>query len=204
MPLIHLAAPRYTLPLSELEGVVLEIALILLTAAVVWGAWAYNRLIRDRNRVAAAWSDIDVQLLRRHDLVPRLVDAVRAYADYERATLTALTELRARSVAAGRLADKARLEDEVEAGLHRLIALAEDYPDLKADKNFLQLQRDLVEVEDHLQYARRYYNGAVRIYNTRLDTVPDLLIARPFGFSPREFFEVPGREVRAAPAVELA
>lgn len=181
----------------------MEIALILPAAVAIWGAWAYNRLIRDRNRVAAAWSDIDVQLLRRHDLVPRLVEAVRAYADYERATMTAVTGLRARSVTAEKLADKARIEDEVEAGMHRLIALSEDYPDLKADDNFLQLQRDLTDIEDHLQYARRYYNGAVRIYNTRLDTVPDLLIARPFGFSPREFFEVPGREVRAAPTVAL-
>jgi len=195
--------PRYTLPLTDSEGVTLEIALILPAAVAIWGAWAYNRLIRDRNRVAAAWSDIDVQLLRRHDLVPRLVEAVRAYADYERATMTAVTGLRARSVTAEKLADKARIEDEVEAGMHRLIALSEDYPDLKADDNFLQLQRDLTDIEDHLQYARRYYNGAVRIYNTRLDTVPDLLIARPFGFSPREFFEVPGREVRAAPTVAL-
>ena len=195
--------PRYTLPLTDSEGVTLEIALILPAAVAIWGAWAYNRLIRDRNRVAAAWSDIDVQLLRRHDLVPRLVEAVRAYADYERATMIAVTGLRARSVTAEKLADKARIEDEVEAGMHRLIALSEDYPDLKADDNFLQLQRDLTDIEDHLQYARRYYNGAVRIYNTRLDTVPDLLIARPFGFSPREFFEVPGREVRAAPTVAL-
>ena len=195
--------PRYTLPLTDSEGVTLEIALILPAAVAIWGAWAYNRLIRDRNRVAAAWSDIDVQLLRRHDLVPRLVEAVRAYADYERATMIAVTGLRARSVTAEKLADKARIEDEVEAGMHRLIALSENYPDLKADDNFLQLQRDLTDIEDHLQYARRYYNGAVRIYNTRLDTVPDLLIARPFGFSPREFFEVPGREVRAAPTVAL-
>jgi LemA protein len=181
----------------------LEILMIVALVLAGWAVWAYNRLVRDRNRVRAAWSDIDVQLLRRHDLVPRLVEAVRAYADYERATITAVTELRARSLAAQRLADKAQAEDEIEAGVHRLIALAEDYPDLEADENFLELQRDLTEIEDHLQYARRYYNGAVRIYNTRIETVPDLVVARTFGFQASEFFAPPGGEVRIAPAVEL-
>lgn len=171
---------------------------------VLWGVLIFNRLVRDRNQVRSAWSDIDVQLTRRHDLVPRLVDAVRAYADYERATLTAVTELRARAEAAGPLRDKARLEDEMEAGLHRLIALAEAYPELKADGNFLQLQRDLVETEDHLQYARRFYNGSVRIYNTRIESFPDMLVAKPFAFVPAEFFAVDDAEVRAAPRVELA
>ena len=178
---------------------------IIIVAALLtgWAVVMFNRLVRDRNQVRAAWSDIDVQLTRRHDLVPRLVDAVRAYADYERATLTAVTELRARAEAAGRLRDKARLEDEMQAGLHRLIALAESYPELKADGNFLQLQRDLVETEDHLQYARRFYNGAVRIYNTRIETFPDMLVAKPFGFTPAEFFAVDDAEARAAPRVEL-
>ena len=181
----------------------IEILIVIAVLLVGWAVWAYNRLVRDRNRVRAAWSDIDVQLLRRHDLVPRLVEAVKAYADYERATIAAVTELRARSQAARRLADKAQAEDEIETGVHRLIALAEDYPDLKADGNFLELQRELTEIEDHLQYARRYYNGAVRIYNTRIETVPDLVVARVFGFEASEFFEAPGAEVRAAPAVEL-
>jgi len=179
---------------------------IMIVAALLtgWAVVMFNRLVRDRNQVRAAWSDIDVQLTRRHDLVPRLVDAVRAYADYERATLTAVTELRARAEAAGRLRDKARLEDEMQAGLHRLIALAESYPELKADGNFLQLQRDLVETEDHLQYARRFYNGAVRIYNTRIETFPDMLVAKPFAFAPAEFFAVDDAEARAAPRVELS
>jgi LemA protein len=178
---------------------------IMIVAALLagWIVVMFNRLVRDRNQVRAAWSDIDVQLTRRHDLVPRLVDAVRAYADYERATLTAVTELRARAEAAGRLRDKARLEDEMQAGLHRLIALAESYPELKADGNFLQLQRDLVETEDHLQYARRFYNGAVRIYNTRIETFPDMLVAKPFAFAPAEFFAVDDAEARAAPRVAL-
>lgn len=174
-----------------------------LIALAVWAIVIFNRLVRERNRVAASWSDIDVQLTRRHDLIPRLVEAVKAYSDYEKATLLAVTELRGRSEGARKLADKAALEDQIEAGLHRLIALAESYPDLKASENFLELQNDLTEVEDHLQYARRFYNGAVRIYNTRLETFPDMLIARPFGFHQAEFFEAEGAEVRAAPRVEM-
>ncbi|MDH3945281.1 MAG: LemA family protein [Chromatiales bacterium] len=178
------------------------IALLLTAAAVIVGAiLVFNRLVRERNRVRAAWSDIDVQLTRRHDLIPQLVEAVKAYSDYEKATLLAVTELRGRSEGAQRLVDKAELEDQIEAGLHRLIALAESYPDLKASENFLELQRDLTEVEDHLQYARRFYNGAVRIYNTRLDTFPDLLVARPMRFRPAEFFEAAGTDVRATPRV---
>jgi LemA protein len=179
------------------------LALLAAAALTIWGVVLYNRLVRDRNRTSAAWSDIDVQLTRRHDLVPKLVEAVKAYARYEQATLTTVTELRSRSEAASRLPDKARLEDELEAGLHKLIALAESYPDLKASQNFLELQRDLVEVEDHLQYARRFYNGAVRMFNTRIESFPDLLIARAFGFRQREFFDAGDADVRALPGVEL-
>ena len=179
------------------------IVVALLGGLLLWGVLVFNRLVRDRNQVRAAWSDIDVQLTRRHDLVPQLVEAVRAYADYERATLVAVTELRARAEETASLPDKARLEDAMEAGLHRLIALAESYPELKADGNFLQLQRDLVETEDYLQYARRFYNGAVRIYNTRIQSFPDMLVAGLFAFRPAEFFAVDEAEVRAVPRVEL-
>jgi LemA protein len=151
----------------------------ILIVLLAGGIWIFNRLVKDRNQVRNAWSDIDVQLRRRHDLVPQLVNAVKAYADYEKATLTAVTELRTRSEAASHLPEKAALEDAMESGLHRLVAVAEDYPDLKADENFLQLQESLLEVEDHLQYARRFYNGAVRIFNTRIESFPHLLLARP-------------------------
>jgi LemA protein len=176
---------------------------MLLAGLALWGVLIFNRLVRDRNQVRSAWSDIDVQLTRRHDLVPQLVEAVKAYASYERATLAAVTSLRGQAEAAGSLRDKARLEDEMEIGLHRLIALAEAYPELKADSNFLQLQRDLVAVEDQIQYARRFYNGAVRIYNTRTETFPDSLVARPLGFTAAEFFAADDAEVRDAPRVEL-
>ena len=159
-------------------------------AVVVLGAIVvFNRLVADRNQARAAWSDIDVQLTRRHDLTPQLVAAVRGYADYERATLTAVTEMRARVDAAVALADRARLEDELGRQIERLLALAESYPDLKASGNFLQLQCDLVAIEDHLQYARRFYNGAVRQLNTRIEQFPDLVVARLAGFRRLEFFE---------------
>jgi len=172
---------------------------ILATVAIV----IFNRLVNDRNQALAAWSDIDVQLTRRHDLVPSLVKAVKAYAGYEQATLTAVTELRARSEAAQHLGDRARFEDEMVAGINRLVALAEAYPDLKADQNFLELQQELSAIEDHLQYSRRFYNGSVRIYNTRLESFPDMIVARAFGFQPREFFAVDADEIRALPQVDL-
>ena len=182
----------------------METILIILIGLIVAGILVFNRLVRDRNHVLAGWSDIDVQLTRRHDLVPQLVAAVKAYADYEQATLTAVTELRLQSQGASGLAEKAHLEGEMASGIMRLIAVAESYPDLKADENFQQLQRDLVEIEDYLQYARRFYNGAVRIFNTRIESFPSLLIARPMGFHQAEFFAVSGDEVRDAPKIELS
>ena len=156
---------------------------------LLWGIFIFNRLISSRNRSEAAWSDIDVQLQRRHDLIPRLVEAVRAYAGYERATLETVTALRTRSEQLERVSEIAGVEQQIETGVHRLIALAEDYPDLKANQNFLSLQNELTEIEDHLQYARRFYNGAVRHLNTRIQSFPDLLVARPFGFVEAEFFD---------------
>ncbi len=178
-------------------------AITLLTIAVAAAIWIYNRLVADRNQVSNAWSDIDVQLVRRHDLVPQLVNAVKAYADCEQATMTAVTELRARSDAAAALAEKAALEDSLEAGLHRLIAVQEAYPALKADENFRALQDSLKEVEDHLQYARRFYNGSVRILNTRIESFPHLLLARPLGFRQAEFFEA-DEAARRNVAVQLS
>jgi LemA protein len=180
------------------------LALILLAGIALWAVLVFNRLVRDRNQVRAAWSDIDVQLTRRHDLVPQLVRAVQAYASHERSTLEAVTEMRKRAEAATALPEKAQLEDRMAVGIERLIALAEGYPELKADGNFLKLQRDLVEVEDHLQYARRFYNGSVRVYNTHVQSVPHMLVARPCGFHVAEFFAVDAAEVRAAPRVELS
>ena len=165
------------------------IILLVLAGLAGWGIFVFNRLVRDRNRTRAGWSDIDVQLQRRHDLVPRLVEAVRAYADYERATLAAVTELRHRSEQTDDPGTKAALEDRLAKGIDRLLAVAESYPDLKASRNFLDLQEELVDTEDKLQYARRFYNGAVRSLNTRIQSFPDLIVARALGFREAAYFD---------------
>ena len=151
----------------------------------------YNRLVSDRNQARQGYADIDVQLKRRADLVPQLVESVKGYAAYEKALLTAVTGLRSQSLSIG---ERFALERDVSAGLRQLVVLAEAYPQLKADATFLDLSKKLVEVEDHLQHARRFYNGAVKQYVTRLETFPDLVIARCFGFKPMPFFETGDRE----------
>lgn len=168
------------------EGVVLTLGGVVL----VWGIVIYNLLVRDRHGVDAAWSDIDVQLKRRHDLIPKLVDVVKQYAAYEQSTLSAVTELRAQSERAPDIAGKSRTEGRLTEALHKLIAVAEAYPDLKANQQFLTLQQQISEVEDHIQYARRYYNGAVRNLNIRIDSFPDLIIARAFRYTHRVYFQL--------------
>ncbi len=155
----------------------------------LWAVIIYNNLVRDRNRVAAGWSDIDVQLKRRHDLIPKLIAAVQQYARYESSTIAAITELR-REAGGRDGAERARMEGDISRGLHRLIALAEAYPDLQASENFLSLQRDISAVENDIQYSRRYYNGAVRNLNTRIESFPDIILARLFRFQMREYFEL--------------
>ena len=180
--------------------------IVIIVAGIALVAVLYNRLVRDRNRVDAAWSDIDVQLQRRHDLIPQLVKAVDQYAGYERTTLEAVTTLRAEAMKFSGPADidqRGEKEEQLGAGLQRLIAVAERYPDLKANENFLSLQNDLVETENNLQFARRFYNGSVRQLNTRVETVPNNMIANGFGFSQREFFQKTSDEAAVAPQVDL-
>ena len=175
-------------------------AIVLLLATVVL---FYNRLIRARNRVRTAWSDIDVQLQRRYDLVPQLVKAVDQYARYEKATLEAVSELRAKAMRLTEVAARGDAEEQLGKGITRLIALAENYPDLKANESFLHLQTELVETEDFLQYARRYYNGAVRDYNTMVESVPSNFVAAAFRFRPRAFFQKASDDAADVPKVEL-
>ena len=177
--------------------------LLVLALLVVVGAALYNRLIRARNRVDTAWSDIDVQLQRRHDLIPRLVTAVDQYAKYERATLEAVTELRTEAMHIADVRARGKAEEKLSAGIERIIALAENYPDLKANENFLSLQNELVETENYLQFARRYYNASVRDYNTMTETVPSNLIAGWFNFGSREFFQKTSDDAANVPLVEL-
>lgn len=179
--------------------ILLILVLVLATAVVYF----YNRLIRSRNRVDTAWSDIDVQLQRRHDLIPNLVKAVDQYAGYERATLEAVTELRAEAKRVSGIDERGKVEEKLGAGVKRLIALAENYPDLKANENFLDLQNELAETENFLQFARRYYNGSVRDYNTMTETVPSNVIASSFSFDARSFFQKSSDDVANVPLIDL-
>lgn len=176
---------------------------IVLALIGVVGVVLYNRLIRSRNRVDSAWSDIDVQLQRRHDLVPRLVAAVDQYAKYEKATLEAVTALRSEAMQIAEVRAKGKLEEKLSAGIERIVALAESYPDLKANENFLDLQNQLVETENYLQFARRYYNGSVRDYNTMTASVPSNVIAAWFKFFEREFFQKTSDEAANVPLVRI-
>jgi len=170
------------------------ILLFFCAAVIIVAVFLYNRLVRDRQRVLTAWSDIDVQLKRRYDLIPKLVAAVEQYARYEESTLKTLIELRSRTGQVSEVGAKGALESKIGGGLRSLMALVEAYPELKADQSFLQLQGELTEVENHIQYARRFYNGSVRNLNTRIDSFPDLLLARVFNFIPQPFFELDDAE----------
>jgi LemA protein len=161
---------------------------LLVAALILWAVVAFNLLIRDRNRVAQSWSDVDVQLMRRHDLIPRLVEMVKGYAGHERALLSSLAELRSQGRNASPAA-RTEVEKSVGSGLTRLVAVIEAYPDLKASENFRDLHARLVDTENQIQFARRYYNGAVNLYNNRIQRFPDLVIANNFGFKPAEFFD---------------
>lgn len=177
---------------------------IAILAIVVGVAIAlYNRLIRSRNRVDNAWSDIDVQLQRRHDLIPQLVIAVNQYSKYEKATLEAVTELRAEAIRVVDVRARGKAERKLSEGVLRIIALSENYPDLKANENFMKLQAELVETEDYLQFARRYYNGSVRDYNTMTATIPSNVIADTFNFKKREFFQKTSDDAANVPLINL-
>ena len=168
----------------------------LLGALLAAAIWIYNRLVSDRNLAREGFADIDVQLKRRADLVPQLVAAVRGYASHEQALLTSVAELRSAAVAAKPGVDAGRFDSERALGarLKQVLLLQEAYPQLKADANFRDLSAKLVDTEDQLQYARRFYNGAVKQYRNRLESFPHVLVARAFGFEPLPFFETDGRE----------
>jgi len=179
------------------------IGALLLAILLAWAIVVFNRLVRLRNQVRTAWADIDVQLMRRHDLVPQLVSAVQAYAGHERATLDAVTALRTRAMDTADAATLSDLEQSLGDGIHRLIALQEAYPALAASDSFAQLQADLVDVEAQLQYARRFYNGAVRDLNDAVQRVPDTCVARLTGIRTAGFFQADDGSRRSVP-VELA
>jgi len=174
------------------------IALLILLG---WAVWIYNRLVKTRNQVNEAWAGIDVQLQRRYDLVPNLLATVKGYMKHESGVLERVTRLRGNPEM--ELTERADEESGLSRSIGRLFAVAEDYPDLKASEGFAQLHASLVRIEEHLQFARRYYNGSVRDNNNLVEGFPSMLIAQAFGFKGAAFFEIELASQRAAPEIKL-
>jgi len=169
----------------------------------LWAAAIFNRLVRNRNLVLEGWSGIDVQLKRRYDLIPNLVETVKGYAGHEKETLAKVIELRNSASRAQTASEKAPIENMLTQTLRQLFALAEAYPDLKANQNFLDLQARLTEIEEQIQFARRYYNGTARDMNILVQSFPSNIIARSFGFTEVDYFEIELATEREAPRVKF-
>jgi LemA protein len=179
------------------------IGLLLVAGLVAWSVITYNMFVKYKNLMAEAWSGIDVQLKRRADLVPNLVEAVKGYKQFEKSTLENVTALRAKASATESIKAKADSENAISQALKSIFAVAEAYPDLKANKSFLDLHNNLVEIEDQLQMSRRYYNGAVRDYSILAQSFPSNLIANGFGFGKADFFEIEYATERKTPEIKL-
>ncbi len=179
--------------------------LAILAAIGLYLVFIYNGLVKARQMAEEAWSGIDVQLKRRADLIPNLIETVKGYAGHEKDTLESVVELRskAQAVPAGDVAGRAQAEGLLGAALGKVIALAEAYPDLKANENFLELQRSLETVEGEIQMSRRYYNGAARDLNVKVESFPNNLVAGQFGFSKKPYFEIANEADRAVPTVKF-
>ncbi len=177
--------------------------LVVVVVIIGYGLLIYNGLVRRRNQVKEAWSDIDVQLKRRYNLIPNLVEAVKGYAGHERGTFESVTKARAEAIGAQTPGEHARAENMLSSTLKSLFAVAEAYPDLKANANFLELQRELSDTENKIQAARRFYNSNVRDYNTAIQQVPKNLVAATFKFGEEEFFELEEEAAKSVPKVEF-
>ena len=185
------------------SSVLLILLLIAVVAIVAWAISLYNRLVSRRNHVEDGWSGVDVQLKRRHDLIPNLVSVVKKYASHEEQTLSRIVELRNQKV--DKTSPQAYSDHEQKLGqaIGGLMVQVEAYPDLKADSNFKELQQQLYKIEEDIQYARRYYNGAVRQYNTLVQSFPSNMIAQRYEFAEAEFFELEDEVQRQAPKVDF-
>src|SRR5215471_9813621 len=179
------------------------ILLIIIVAIVAWAIMAYNSLVKLRNQVANSWRQIDVQLKRRHDLIPNLIEAVKGYMQFERDTLTQVVEARAKAVSATDPAGKIAAENQLTAGLGRLLAVMENYPQLKSDQNVLNLQEQLTTTENQIAFTRQAYNDSVLELNNRIETFPTNIIADHFGFHPADYFKAPAED-QALPKVDLS
>ncbi len=179
------------------------IVLLVVVFILGWGVLSYNRLIRLKVRSEESWRDIDTQLKRRYDLIPNLVETVKGYASHEKGVFEQVTLARAKAIDASSPKEQAIAEEGLRGALKSLFAVVENYPQLKANENFLGLQQTLEQVEDAVQRSRVYYNAVVRDLNTRINIFPQNIIANLFGFKEREFYMLPGEEQREAPAVRF-
>ena len=182
-----------------MTGIVVAVVVVVLG---LWAVLTYNRLVRRRNEVQEAWAGIDVQLQRRADLVPNLVETVKGYASHEQGVFEEVSRARAGLMTAGGPAEAGAADNLLQQALGKLFAVAEAYPDLKASDNFQSLQSELSELEEEISFARRYYNALVEKLNTSIQTFPTLVLAGPFGFKPAEFFKA-GEAARIVPAVDF-
>lgn len=173
------------------------IALIVVALIVIVGVFIYNGLVKAQTRVDEAWSDITVQLKRRYDLIPNLIETVKGYAKHEKSVFEEVTDKRANALSAQGPKETAQAENMLEGALKSLFAVSENYPDLKANENFLNLQQELVDTEDKIQASRRFYNGSARDLNIKVKSFPTMLFAGPMGFKERDFFEVDESEKAA-------
>ena len=172
------------------------IALVVIAILIIVVISAYNSLVKARLKVRNAWSQIDVQLQRRFDLIPNLVESVKGYMEHETETLTKVTELRTSWGNANTVSEKAALNNELSSTLKTIMAISENYPDLKANQNFSELQEELRNTENKISYSRQFYNDSVTMYNTKLEVFPSNLIASSFGFKPEELFKTDSEEAR--------
>lgn len=179
------------------------IVLIVIAVLLLWIIAAYNGLVSLTNHAKEAWSDIQVQLKRRYDLIPNLVETVKGYAAHESSAFENVTKARAAAMGATSAADKAAAENQLSSTLKSLFAVSEAYPDLKANQNFLQLQQELGDTEDKIQASRRFYNSTVMTLNTRIQSFPGNLIASSFGFQPMDLFELSAADAAAAEPVKV-
>lgn len=181
----------------------LYVVLAIFVVLLLWGVAVFNRLVRRRNLVGEGWSGIDVQLKRRADLIPNLIEAVKGYMGHERGVLEKVTQLRVDSQKATSPAEKGRIEGALGSALASVFAVAENYPDLKASQNFSDLQKSLADIEEQIQLARRYYNGAVREQNIVIESFPSDIVARLFHFQRAEFFQLESVADRQVPQVRF-
>ncbi len=172
---------------------------IIAIVLVGWFVFTYNGFIRGKNQYTEAWADIEVQLKRRYDLIPNLVNTVKGYAAHESTAFEKVTEARSHAMQAGSLADHAKAEGELSGTLKSLFAISEAYPELKANTNFIELQKELADTENKIQAARRFYNGVVRDFNTKVQSVPSNIVAKLFAFKAAEFFDLPETDAAQQP-----